>query len=118
MGGQFVCIKTLYRSYIPSRHTKQPLRTLKTPFWGRYLPVPKTGIGTSRVAVGKDAPNVVLKIMWSLPNGTKIQYGSRNFCEKLDCFLYVNHDWSPEIDSGCIKISYLFIWTTIPKGPH
>eukprot|EP01043_Picozoa_sp_COSAG02_P045859 COSAG02_NODE_4236_length_5605_cov_5.330004_1_plen_44_part_10 len=44
---------------------------------------------------------MVLKMMWSLPNGTKIQYGSRNFCEKLDCFLYVNYDWSPELDSSC-----------------
>ena len=61
---------------------------------------------------------MVLKIMWSLPNGTKIQYGSRNFCEKLDCFLYVNYDWSPELDSSCIEISYLLEGTTISKGPH
>jgi hypothetical protein len=83
MAGQFVCIKTLYRSYIPSRHTKQPLRTLKTPFRGRYLPIPKTGIGTlaevqAHAPVARACPDFpsLWKTIPALEHGTGSQYST------------------------------------------
>jgi hypothetical protein len=51
------------------------------------------GATTRRIArephIGKSAPNVVLKMMWSFAKGTKFQYRSRESREKLDSFLYL-----------------------------